>query len=433
VEYYNMKVIFCSILFLFLFASFGNASDADDRILEAKIKNSKAYRYGEATDVDFEKAKEGARRDLCQKIYVAITSSSDRTVSETESDFSDSTVMKTITYSALSLQNLGSLIFQEKNLTRAIAYIDTGSLTLSFDAAKEKVRDMVKIALQAETEGRIDDALKMLYWAYLRTHSYVGELDLELAGIDVGDARLAISEKMKQIADNLVVEAEPCYRKASSVGSALSFFYNGQPVQSLEFGYQCGDGDDYGNVENGKPVHITLYHSLNAHTYPLWLCLEYEYLREMRTQPEVINLYDIFKDKKFELNVCVDLVAPWIPAPDKVPVKTTSARKTPTPPKAKKQWSTTIEVLTDIVSKQEFDEALYDYTQSGKVHIAGDRSQLPGGCNIFVVILDQSRKLELLYLDNQKYKSVKTGKIFNDYHDAYKGDAMVIWMGEPTR
>ena len=428
-----MKLVFSSILFLFLFVSFANASDADDLILETKIKNSGEYRFGEATDVDPEKAKERARRDLCQKIYVAIAATSDRVVIEKDSNFSDSTVMKTKTYSALSLQNLGSLMFQEKNLIRAIAYIDTGSLALSFDASKEKVSDMVKIAMQAETEGRIDDALKMLYWAYLRTHSYVGELDIDLGGVEVTDARMAISEKMKRITDNLVVKAEPCYRKASSVGSALSFFYNGQPVQSLEFGYQCGDGDDYGNVENGKPVHITLYHSLNTHTYPLWLCLEYEYLREMRTQPEVINLYDIFKDKKFELNVCVDLVAPWIPAPNIVPGTTMPAKKPPAPPKAMKQWSTTIEVLTDIESKQEFDEALYDYMQSGKVYIAGDRSQLPGGCNIFVVILDQSRKIELLYLDNQKYKSVKTGKIYDDYHDAYSGDAMVIWMGEAAR
>ena len=421
-------VFYTFILLYFLTFLLAFASNPRDKILESQVKNSGEYRWGEAIDADRGQAKEWARRDLCQKIYVAITSSSDRTISESNAELSDTTTIKTQTYSALNLQNLNDLVLDESNQYRVVAYIDTASLNKSFEESKQKVSDIVNLALQAESEGRIGDALKMLYWAYLLTHTYCGELNLEFEGIDVLDARLAISEKMIRIIKNISVTAEPCYRKAGSVNSTLSFYYNDKPIQNLEFGYQCGEGDEFGYIDNGSSETITLYHDINSRTYPLWISIEYIYLGQMRRKPEILNLYEIFKNKELDLSICVELTAPWVAGKKE--------KKKPVvipPPPVKTGFSTTIEILADIKEKSEFDEALHDYNRSGKIIIARERSSIPSGNNIFVVILDETKKKELLFLTNGKYQSVKTRKIYSDYHDAYTGDAMVIWLGEPIR
>ncbi|NQU63013.1 MAG: hypothetical protein HQ517_01830, partial [SAR324 cluster bacterium] len=254
-----MKLVIGSILILSFLACMSYASDAEDRALENQIKNSGGYRWGEATDVDLDNAKAQSKKYLCENIYVAITNKIKIKKTEDDLGYTDNTAVVTTSLSALNLQNLSYLTFKEKDMTRAIAYIDTASLSLSFEASKTNVRDRVKLAQQAESEGRIGDALKLLYWAYLLTHSYVGELSLGFDGIDIDDARLAISEKMNRITDGVNVRAEPCYRKANEVCSKLSFFYNGHSVQNLDFGYQCGDGDGYGYVEKGSSEIITLY------------------------------------------------------------------------------------------------------------------------------------------------------------------------------
>ena len=424
------------ILFLLIFNSIGVAgtSDLRNQVLEANIKNSGEYRWGESIDTDPVKAWEMAKQDLSQKIYVAMSASTIQTASETEAELTKKTEVVIKSYSALHLQNLEKLIIPEKqNRVRVIAYISHPNLSLSFEASKQKVRDMVKLALQAESEGRIGDALKGLYWAYLLTHSYVGELDLGFEGIEIKNARMAISERMTQIVKKIRISSSPCYQKANNVSSALSFFYNDQPIQNIEFGYYCGDYDDFGYVENGTTAHITLYHPLTDHKYRLWLSLEYEYLSEMRNRPEIMNLYEFFKDNKFDLNVLAELTAPWIPISEPTEFSKTSKPKQKLPPKpAEKEWSTTIRVLADISDRSELDEALSDYLKSELITIGNEISDIPRNYDSYVEIVESNR-LTLLYYDGSSYKNVKTGKLYSDYHEAYSGDAMIIWIGVPRK
>ena len=403
------------------------ASEIGDRVLRS-IMDSGQYYFGEGHGQTEDDARRQAKVTLLESISVAISSKTIDVTQEVNFEVSENYENILTTYSSLSLQNLQTRIEENRDGWYAISYISKTDLEASFYQAKQKVRDMVKLALQAESEGRIGDALKMLYWAYLLTHTYCGELNLEFEGIDVLDARLAISEKMIRIIKNISVTAEPCYRKAGSVNSTLSFYYNDKPIQNLEFGYQCGEGDEFGYIDNGSSETITLYHDINSRTYPLWISIEYIYLGQMRRKPEILNLYEIFKNKEFDLSICVELTAPWVAGKKE--------KKKPVvipPPPVKTGFSTTIEILADIKEKSEFDEALHDYNRSGKIIIARERSSIPSGNNIFVVILDETKKKELLFLTNGKYQSVKTRKIYSDYHDAYTGDAMVIWLGEPIR
>ena len=429
-----MKLVINSFLILLLLACMSYALDIEDRALEKQIKNSGKYRWGEASDTDPEKAKEVAVRALCQNISVAITATSDRTVSETESDFQDSTIIVTQTYSALNLQNLGSLVFREKDLTRAIAYIDTASLSISFETSKQKVRDMVKLALQAESENRIGDALKQFYWAYLLTHSYIGKLDLGLYGIGISNARMAIERKMTQIATNLNVKADPCIRSAGSSTTTLAFNYNGNAVQNIDFSYYCGEGDDQICISNGEKAYITIYKELTQRRVPLPLRIEYVYAGEMRSQPEILNLYKIFKGKCIDLFVDVELIAPWINderlQPEKTKLAVQVIKSLPKP--ASCDWSISIRVLADIKDKQEFQEELTKLKDTGQFYTASDVSQLSSKDRHYLALYCDLDVTALLFHDGLKYKNVRTGREYGDYKDVLPAEGVVsaTWIGE---
>jgi len=424
------------LLHLFLTSSLF-ASNPRDAILESKIKNSDEYRYGEAIGADPEKAKEAARRALCQKIYIAIASSSDRTVSETDADFRDATVINTQTYSALNLQNLNDLTFKENDLFRVIAYIDNESLSKSFDESKQKVRDMVKLVLQSESEGRIGDALKMLYWAYLRTHTYVGELKLGLDGIDITDARMAIERKMKHITTNLDIKADPCIRSAGSSTTTLAFTYNGKPVQNIDFSYYCGEGDDQICISNGEKAYITIYKELTQRRVPLPLRIEYIYTGEMRSQPEILNLYRIFKDKCIDLFVEVDLIAPWIPeqrVEERQPEQKPPVLKL-LPRPAPRDWSFSIQVLADIDDKLEFQEELTKLKEAGQLYTANDVSQLSKNDRHYLTLYCDQVVTALLFYDGTIYKNVRTGREYGNYKEVLPAAGVIsaTWIGEASK
>ncbi|MCF7810566.1 LPP20 family lipoprotein [bacterium] len=404
------------------------ASDVQDKIKEREVKQSAQYRYGEGIDADPAKAEEAAMRDLSQKIYVSLSTSTEQAVTETETAIGSDYEQVTKTYSALCLQNLGKLLFTEKGKTRVIAYIDTASLSKSFETAKQKVRDMVSLAQKAESEGRIGDALRGYYWAYLLTHTCFGELDLNFEGINISDAQLALAEKLKAVAKGLSPKSESCTRTAGSVEAPVMFYYNDKPVQNLDFSYYCGEMTDYGCVSDGNAAYITLYFEPTNRRHKLPLGIEYAYAgAEMRCNPEIENLYRIFGDKTFDLFVDVELYLPWI-AEEAAPKHPEPAAL---PKPALRNWSVTIQVLSDITDRHEFDKALSDYYQSGRLSITPNICHLPKNNNIYVALLDSKQLAALLYYDGVKYTNVRTGREYADYLDAFKGEAMVIWIGEP--
>ncbi|MBC8465490.1 hypothetical protein H8D57_00535 [bacterium] len=434
-----MKTTINSIIILLLYVTLTHASDPRDRVLETQIKSSDEYRWGEAVNADPEKAKDAAKRNLCQNIWVAITTTSGHEVVETESSFQDSSVTSTQTYSALNLQNLKLLTFKEDDLTRAIAYIDTDSLSKSFETSKQKVRNMVKLALQAESEGKIGDALKGLYWAYLLTHTYVGELNLGFEGIDIADAKMAITRKIDKVISNIKIEADPCYRTAGSTHTALTLSYLGKPIQNIDFSYYCAMGDDQISLVDGEEAYISIYKELTQRRSLLPLKIEYIYAGEMRNQPEIRNLYKIFKDKCLELFVNVDLILPWIPA-EKVSKKEVVDKEPPIvvpeveslPRPAQGDWSISIAILASIKDKQEFQRELTILKDANLLYTASAVFQLFPDDKHYIALYCNEEVAALLYRDGEKYKNVRTGREYEDYRAILpaEGDISATWIGE---
>ena len=77
----------------------------------ANIRTSKEYIWGEGTGENIEKAESAAMRDLVEKIYIAVSASTQRKQLETDREYADSVKQVINTYSALQLTNLQKLQF----------------------------------------------------------------------------------------------------------------------------------------------------------------------------------------------------------------------------------------------------------------------------------------------------------------------------------
>ena len=436
-EHFKLRTAGFVVLFLILVSiSLSTALDRDDGFLKS-VRNSGRYNYGEGYGKTEEDARRQARVRLLESIVVSITSITTDQKREANFEIEEEYESILTSYSSLSLQNLQTDTFEDRDGWYAVSYISKTDLEASFRQEKQKVQDMVKLARQAESEARIGDALKMLYWAYLRTHTYVGQLDLGLEGIDVSDARIAIEMKMKKIVSNLAVNAAPCVRSAGSTQTTLAFFYSGFSVKNLDFTYYCGEGDDPICISDGEKAYITIYKELTQHRVPLPLRIDYVYFSEMRSQPEILNLYGIFKDKCIDLFVEVDLIAPWIPE-DRVeqprPKRSVPVVKS-LPKPALRDWSFSILVLADIKDKREFQEELTKLKDTKILYTADNLYQLSKSDRHYLALYCDQSVTALLYYDGVKYKNVRTGREYADYKSLLpaEGEISGTWIGEANK
>ncbi len=394
----------------------------------ANIRTSKEYIWGEGTGENIEKAESAAMRDLVEKIYIAVSTSTQRKQLETDREYADSVKQVINTYSALQLTNLQKLQFQDKGKMQVFAYIDTTSLNRSFELSRQSVKDMVDLAKQSESEGRIGDALRWYYWAYLLTHTYFGSLDLAFESIPVSNAQYALGEKLKMIGKEIKVVAENGKRSAGTVVVPVEFFYRDQPIQNLESTYYCGEGDDYCILQQSNKAYLTLLKEPTQHRSALPFNIEYVYLKEMCNHPEIEQLYEIFRGKTFELSGKIEVVCPWVEAvPEKPGTPEYPEVTLPAPRQIKLPFA--IEVLSASRTRKEFLETLEDYQRSGRLKVAVERARLAPEQCIFLALLSEAEILAILSLDEDGYIDIKTKKVYTDFKDAYKGEARLIWIG----
>ncbi len=417
------------ILFLTAALVFGQT----DLVREREIKSTGQYRWGEGVHADPTKAEDAAMRDLVQKIYVAVTTRTERDVTETDTEFHDTTRVQIGSYSALQLLGVDELRFQKDGSTRVVAFIDTADLTRSFELSKRKVRDMVALGQQAESECRIGDALRSYYWAYLLTHTYFGELSLDLGLGISSSAQTALAEKINRLATEISTQAEPCYREAGSVNALVYFYHSGEPVRNLNVKYYSGDGIDWETVEDGR-AWLSLNYEPERRHHPLSLSIEYAYPTEMyRRNPEIENLFRIFQDKGFDCTLELELLVPWLPEEPPSPASSQTLPALKSSTKSGNRWSVTIQVLSGIEDSREFRRALADYADVGYLKFTRDVGQIGEGFRIFSVLLDEQRVQALFYHDKDRLIDTSSGKVYDQLTDAFKGEAYQIWIGVPVK
>jgi hypothetical protein len=263
------------------------------------IKNSADYIWGQGYGATVKEADRQALADLMSKISVQIESDfviDEREVNTAAGNDAQSTVQSVVrTYSQGTLKNTRSVIVSEAPEAAVIRYIKRTELEKVFKDREENVLSYVYSARNAEKAGRIDAALRYYYWAscLLKSLQNPSQVKFSEDGVKY-PMTMWIPEQIRSILSKIKVEVT----KVEDQNVSLLFTYKDKPVTSLDFHYW--DGQNYSNICSVKDGIMEVEMRPGAPTNKFNIQYEYEFKSQMRQDPELEQVMNIFNTVNYK-------------------------------------------------------------------------------------------------------------------------------------
>ena len=263
------------------------------------IKNSADYIWGQGYGATVKEADKEALADLMSKISVQIESDfviDEREVNTAAGNDAQSTVQNVVrTYSQGTLKNTRSVIVSEAPTAAVIRYIKRTELEKVFKDREENVLSYVYSARSAEKAGRIDAALRYYYWAscLLKSLQNPSQVKFSEDGVKF-PLTMWIPEQIRSILSQIKVEVT----KVEDQEVSLLFTYKDKPVTSLDFHYW--DGLNYSNIFSAKDGIMQVEMRPGAPTNKFNIQYEYEFKSQMRQDPELEQVMNIFNTVNYK-------------------------------------------------------------------------------------------------------------------------------------
>ena len=289
-----MKRLFIFLIsFLPLVAMAQTANKAED------IKNAADYLWGQGYGATVKEADREALADLMSKISVQIESDfviDEREVNTAAGNDAQSTVQNVVrTYSQGTLKNTRSVIVSEGPTAAVIRYIKRSEIEKAFKDREENVLSYVYSARNAEKAGRIDAALRYYYWASCLLKSLQNPSQVKFTDDGVKfPMTMWIPEQIRTILSQIKVEVT----KVEGQEVSLLFTYKDKPVTSLDFHYW--DGQNYSNIFSAKDGIMEVEMRPGAPTNKFNIQYEYEFKSQMRQDPELEQVMNIFNTVNYK-------------------------------------------------------------------------------------------------------------------------------------
>ncbi len=286
-------------LFIFLISFFPLMAVAQTANKAEDIKNAADYLWGQGYGATVKEADREALADLMSKISVQIESDfviDEREVNTAAGNDAQSTVQNVVrTYSQGTLKNTRSVIVSEGPTAAVIRYIKRSEIEKAFKDREENVLSYVYSARNAEKAGRIDAALRYYYWASCLLKSLQNPSQVKFTDDGVKfPMTMWIPEQIRTILSQIKVEVT----KVEGQEVSLLFTYKDKPVTSLDFHYW--DGQNYSNIFSAKDGIMEVEMRPGAPTNKFNIQYEYEFKSQMRQDPELEQVMNIFNTVNYK-------------------------------------------------------------------------------------------------------------------------------------
>lgn len=287
------RLLFILLMFSPLWALAQTNSKADD------IMNTADFIWGQGYGATMKEADKEALANLMSKISVQVESDfviDEREVNTAAGNDAKSTVQNVVrTYSQGTLKNTRSVIVSEAPTAAVIRYIKKSELEKIFKEREENVLTYVYSARNAEKNGRIDAALRYYYWAscLLKSLQNPSQVKFSEDGVKY-PLTMWIPEQIRTILSLIKVEVT----KIDGQNVSLLFTYKDKPVTSLDFHYW--DGQNYSNIFSAKDGIMEVEMRPGAPTNKFNIQYEYEFKSQMRQDPELEQLMNIFNTVNYK-------------------------------------------------------------------------------------------------------------------------------------
>lgn len=217
-----MKLKYLFLLFLVGYGLAATAQSIDE------IKDSRDCFYGEGVGRTIEEADRMALDQLMQKVFVMTDYPFDMF------DY-DERAFLSLYRNAFNKESQRMLVEEKEYFYKICRFIHINDIERVFEARKEKVKEYCQHASHAETELRIDDALRNYYWAscLLTTLPNSKRIVKE-------DEKFPLSLWLQKKQEEILTGIE--IQKVKEVDSiiVMAFTYKDQPVTSLCYSYIDG-------------------------------------------------------------------------------------------------------------------------------------------------------------------------------------------------
>lgn len=263
------------------------------------VKQNPIYLWGEGWGITVSEADNNALNDLVSKISIQVVGNVSQTEEEkfSNGDVESNTSFQAIieTYSQATLNNTERVIIKNEPDAHVGRWIKRSEINKIFEARENKAKEYIDTALKAEAKGKIDIALKDLFWALTLVQSLQYPNDVYYDTEEGGHFMVTkwIPEQIERILGELQISVVS--RKDNDV--ELQMLFHGKPVSSLDYTYF--DGRDWSNIYSAKDGSgvLELAPGNMADTYQLKI--EYEYRSEAHIDKDVESVMTMAKSRLF--------------------------------------------------------------------------------------------------------------------------------------
>ena len=202
------------------------------------VKANSAYIWGEGWGATIEEADQQALSSLISKITIAVVSDFRQVEEQVLSSGVDEHYLmqsnRSSAYSNVTLSNTRKVVLRSGRKAHVGRWIRRDELDIIFADRKMRILEYEERALNAERTGRVDDALRYHYWAYVLLRSL--QRPSEIRSEDGLMLLNSIPENISAILEDINVHM------TSHVGDdvKLIFSFRGRPIRGLDFSYFDG-------------------------------------------------------------------------------------------------------------------------------------------------------------------------------------------------
>lgn len=283
-----MKRYFPYLILIFLSCSlFGQKVSA--------IKENEKYIWGEATASTLDKADSFAIKDLVSQISTKVESSFSTTMIESGENLEEYTHSAIKTYSNIYLSDAKRIVVKKRKKVYVLRYIDRNVVSGIFAYRKSKILDYTNLAINAEQNYRIADALRYYYWALALLNSHPNKFSIKYElenGYNISILTYINNEIDKifqslnfNISKTLSLKGKECF--------ILNITYKNKPVTNLDYIFWTGNSwSGLYSAKDGKGI-VEFFNNQADMFSQLRLKIEYQYINRTNIDPEVESVMEM--------------------------------------------------------------------------------------------------------------------------------------------
>lgn len=257
------------------------------------VKADSSFIWGEGWGSSIEEADQQALSSLISKITIAVVSDFRQVEEQVISSRGDEHYLmqsnRSSAYSNVTLSNTHRVVLRSGRRSHVGRWIHRDELEVIFADRKSRILEYEQSALYAEQAGRLDDALRYYYWAYVLLRSL--QRPSELRSDDGRMLLNSIPERISTILDDLDVRMSSHYNDVVK----LNFTYRGRPVGGLDFTYF--DGARWSPVTSVRSGQASLDMAPGALAETIQLRVEYAYRGDSLMDGELFDTMNVLNLK----------------------------------------------------------------------------------------------------------------------------------------